>query len=168
MNVARFVVSSRRVHSRRRGAHSAAIIVAAALGLAQTPVLAGAKISGSPEAVTLVAQDSSIEEILVALGRDFNVQYRSSADLNRHITGTYHGSLRQVVTRILDRYSFVVASSGGGIKVTVFGKQNARANNGGPPLAAASGPAPSSPAVRPPGAADPEPTPAFPGAGSGD
>jgi hypothetical protein len=75
--------------------------------------------------VTLDVQDSSIGEILARLARDFNVHYRSSADLNRHLTGTYQGSLRQVVTRILDGYNFIIASSRGGMEVTILERQNA-------------------------------------------
>jgi hypothetical protein len=127
MNMARFVVLSTRTHTRRRGTQAAAVIVAAALAAAQTPALAGATITGDPEAVTLDAQDSSIGEILAGLARDFNVHYRSSTDLNRHITGTYQGSLRQVVARVLGGYNFIVASSRGGMEVTIFGAQNAGA-----------------------------------------
>jgi hypothetical protein len=124
MNIAKFVVLFRRADTRRRGTRSA-VVIAVALAASQTPVLAGATIGGTPEAVTLNVQDTSIGEILAGLGHDFDVHYRSSADLNRHLTGTYKGSLRQVVTRILDGYNFIIASSGGGMEVTILGRQNA-------------------------------------------
>jgi hypothetical protein len=84
--------------------------------------MAGAKVSGSPEAVSLQAQNSSIAEIFEALGHDFNIYYRSSIELQYHITGNYEGSLRHVMTRILEGYNFVVKTSPGQIEVIVLGK----------------------------------------------
>jgi hypothetical protein len=110
----------------------AAVTLAAALASAQTPALAGAKVGGNPEAVTLDAQNIPIVEILAALGHDFNVHYHSSVDLNRQISGTYEGSVRQVVSRILEGYNFVVKSGPGGIEVTVFGTPDGPMTNAMP------------------------------------
>ena len=84
--------------------------------------MAGAKVSGSPEAVSLQAQNSSIAEIFEALGHDFNIYYRSSIELQNHISGNYVGSLRHVVTRILEGYNFIVKTSPGQMEVIVLGK----------------------------------------------
>jgi hypothetical protein len=85
--------------------------------------MAGAKVSGNPEAVSLQAQNSSIAEIFEALGHDFNIYYRSSIELQNHITGNYEGSLRHVITRILEGYNFVVKTNPNQIEVTVLGKE---------------------------------------------
>jgi hypothetical protein len=74
------------------------------------------------EAVSLQAQNSSIAEIFEALGHRFNVNYRSSIELQNHITGNYEGSLRHVMTRILEGYNFVVKTSPSQIEVIVLGK----------------------------------------------
>jgi hypothetical protein len=95
---------------------------AATIAIAPTSAMAGAKVSGSPEAVSLQAQNSSIAEIFEALGHDFNIYYRSSIELQNHITGNYEGSLRHVMTRILEGYNFVVKTSPGQIEVIVLGK----------------------------------------------
>ena len=134
MNAPRSIALCRLFRSRGRCVR-AAVTLAAALASAQTPALAGAKVGGNPEAVTVDAQNISIGEILAALAHDFNVHYRSSVDLNRQITGTYEGSVRHVVTRILEGYNFVVESSPGRIEVTVFGTQNAPMTSGGPGVA---------------------------------
>lgn len=89
--------------------------------MAPAPVWAGAKVSGSADAVTVEAQDSSIQEILALLSRDFPMQYRAPSDLNGRVTGVYKGSLPQVVSRLLDGRNFVVESNPGGLAVTVFG-----------------------------------------------
>jgi hypothetical protein len=124
-----------------RGFGRAAVTLAAALAIIPTSALAAANVSGSPQAVRIEAQNSSIEEILAALGRAFNVHYRSSADLKTQITGTYEGSLRRVVTRILEGHDFIVKSSPGGIEVTVLGTENAPVTSERP-IAARAGPIP--------------------------
>jgi len=107
-----------------------ATMLAAALAITPISAMAAAIVSGNPQAVSVDAQNSSVAEILAALGRDFNVHYRSSADLKTEITGTYEGSLRRVVTRILEGYNFIMKSSPGGIEVTVLGRRNAPAMSG--------------------------------------
>ena len=105
---------------------SAALI---AVTLAVTPISAwaDAKISGNPEAVSVDAQNSTIEEILTALGREFNVHVTSTANLTKQMTGTYEGSLRHVLARILNGYNTVVKSNAGQLEVTVFGTDKAPA-----------------------------------------
>ena len=100
-------------------------MLAAALAMVPAPVSAAAKVSGSAEAVTVEAQDSSIQGILALLNRDFNLQYRVPVDLSGRVTGTYKGSLAQVVRRLLDGRNFVVESNPGGLAVTVFGANDA-------------------------------------------
>ena len=102
-------------------------VFAAALVMVPAPVSAAARVSGSAEAVTVEAQDSSIQEILALLNRDFNLQYRVPVDLSGRVSGTYKGSLAQVVRRLLDGRNFVVESNPGGLAVTVFGVNGAAA-----------------------------------------
>jgi hypothetical protein len=62
-------------------------VIAAALAMVPAPVSAAARVSGSAEAMTVEARDSSIQEILVLLNRDFNLQYRVPVDLSGRVTG---------------------------------------------------------------------------------
>jgi hypothetical protein len=103
-----------------------ALTLAVALASTQTPALAGPKVSGNPEAVTVDAQNSSIDQVLAALSREFKLQYRSSVDLKTEITGIYEGSLPRVAARILEGYNFVLRSSPNGIEVTVLGSHVAQ------------------------------------------
>src|SRR5580704_1801439 len=48
-------------------------VVAALLLAAPAPVLAAVQVSGNPKAVRIEAQNTSIADILAALGRDFGV-----------------------------------------------------------------------------------------------
>jgi hypothetical protein len=113
--------------------HSAALSVGAAtiaagiFAILPTSAQAATKISGNAQAVSIQAQGSSIEEVLAALGQQFNLHYRSSADLKNRITGTYQGSLRSVVARLLEGHDFVMSSGPEGLVITVFGGGKAAA-----------------------------------------
>jgi len=103
----------------------AAAVLSITLVTAPTSALAEARVLGSPQAVTIEAQDSSIEEILTALSNKFGVRYRSSVSLERRLSGAYVGSLPRVVTRILDGYNFVLKTESGTMMITVHGALNA-------------------------------------------
>ena len=102
-----------------------AATLAVLLAVAPTAALAIAEVSGSPQEVSIKAQNSSIEEILSALSREFHIQYHSSANLEKHLTGTYQGSLQRVLMRILEGHNFIVKANNGQIEVTIFGTQTA-------------------------------------------
>jgi hypothetical protein len=101
-------------------AASAAIVLGVALAAAPTAALADAQVRGSPEAVTIEATNTSVEEVLKALGGAFDVHYRSSANLQARLTGHYEGSLQRVMKRVLDGYSYFVKVGDGRIDVTVL------------------------------------------------
>lgn len=103
----------------------AAALLAGALAIAPVSVLAAARVSGDPQAVRIEAQNTSIGEILSALGHEFNVHYSSSANLEKQLSGTYQGSLQRVLTRVLQGYNFIVRTKDGRIEVTVLGTRNA-------------------------------------------
>jgi hypothetical protein len=140
----------------RRGSHLCAGLT---LGLASsalsavlallTPALAEIQIRGNPEAVTIEAQDTSVEEVLAALSRTFDMDYHSSIDLDKRLYGTYVGPLSRVVTRILEGYSFVLKTDNGSFVITVVGGPNVPAANPAASASPASG-APRAPAPQPP------------------
>src|SRR5260370_18111495 len=105
----------------------AAILLGAALAIAPTPVLAEMQVRGSPDGVRIEARDARVEEILAALSRAFGMHYQLSSKLDKRLTGTYVGSLRRVVTRILDGYNFILKTDNGSIVVTVLGTPSAAA-----------------------------------------
>ena len=99
--------------------------LAVALVLAPTPLLAEAQIHGNPDAVRIDTQNSSIEDVLAALGKTFDLRYRSSANLAKQLSGTYEGSLQRVVARVLEGYDFVLRNNKGKIEITVLGARGA-------------------------------------------
>jgi hypothetical protein len=87
---------------------------------APTPVHAEIQVSGGADAITIEARDTSVEDILAALSRAFDMDYRSSIDLDKRLYGTYVGPLSRVVTRVLQGYNFVLTNNNGSIFVTVL------------------------------------------------
>jgi hypothetical protein len=108
------------LRSRRVRAYATTALIA---GLALVPAVAlgAAQVSGTEAAVTVDAQNSSIKDVLVALGRQFNVHLQSTAALDKQISGTYEGPLRQVLARLLDGYNFIIRVRDGQLLVTVLG-----------------------------------------------
>jgi len=124
-----------------RAAPAKAIAVAAiALGLGVAcaltggPAMADTQVHGKPQAVGLTAQNATVEEILVALSNEFDVQFRSSADLDKRLTGSYEGTLQQVVSHILRGYDFVVKSGDSGVEITLLGSGKTMRLVGGAPV----------------------------------
>jgi hypothetical protein len=129
-----------------------------ALANAPTPGLAGIQVRGSPEAVTIEARHTSVEDVLAALSRAFDMDYESSIDLDKPLYGTYVGPLSQVLTRILQGYNFVLKTDNRRIVVTVAGTPNSLVANPSPSGLPASG-APPAPAPIPQQSAAPAPAP---------
>jgi hypothetical protein len=98
-----------------------AIALGVALTVAPSLALAETQVRGKPDAVSVEAQNSSIEEILVALSNSFNVRFRSLANVEKRVTGTYQGSLEQVMTQILRGCDFFMKSGENGLEITLLG-----------------------------------------------
>ena len=147
----------------------AAIVFGAALAMAPTFTLAEAQVRGTPKAVAIEAKDTSVEEILAALSGAFDLHYRSSANLEKRLNGNYEGSLQSVMKHVLEGYSYIVKTGGGGIHVTVLDTSKTAPTAGASPSFRAVGrpagaiPAPLSPATA---AAEPPVIPASPRASS--
>jgi hypothetical protein len=99
---------------------TAAVMLSVALATAPTSVLAEAQVRGNPEAVTIEAKNTSVQEILAALSGTFDLHYRSSANLDTRLTGNYQGSLQKVMKRVLDGYSYFAKIGDDRIDLTVL------------------------------------------------
>jgi hypothetical protein len=99
-------------------------------------------VRGTSQAVVIEAQNATVEEVLVALTDTFKVQFRSAANLDKRLTGTYEGTLQQAVSRILKGYDFVVKSSEARLEITLLGAGKPAAIVGTPPAPKSAGAAP--------------------------
>jgi hypothetical protein len=79
------------------------------------------QIEGDATALHIELQQTAIADVLSALNK-FNVVYRSSIRLDEALNGTYSGSLRHVVGRLLNGYNYLTKLDGSGLEVTIFGK----------------------------------------------
>jgi len=101
-----------------------ALFAISALGLlSAVPTIARGEthVAGDLAALRVEAQSATLQEVLAALNASFGLQYRTSTDLNRSVSGTYNGTLREVITRLLDGYDFFVRKLGDDFEVVVVG-----------------------------------------------
>ncbi len=79
-------------------------------------------VAGGSDAITVEAKEASVEELLTALKKSYGLQYGSSAKLSRSVSGTFAGSLQQVVSRVLSLqgYNFIAETSAQGTIVAVY------------------------------------------------
>jgi hypothetical protein len=76
------------------------------------------------DAMHLHAENARLSEVLAAISAQFKVLYPSHPSLERPISGTYSGTLRHVLSRILDRSNYVLRFSGEEVEIKIFDVQN--------------------------------------------
>jgi hypothetical protein len=88
---------------------------------------ASVRVRGDAAAVRLDARRTTIAGVLSALNATFDMSYRSAIVLDEEINGTYAGSLRRVISRVLDGYNYVLKQDGSKLDVIILGKRGERA-----------------------------------------
>jgi hypothetical protein len=78
------------------------------------------QVSGEADAIRIEASDASLEEVLAALSAHYGLQSRYPPNLGHSVSGTFAGSLAEVLSRLLQGYNFVVETSAGGTRVVVY------------------------------------------------
>jgi len=130
----------------RRLYGGALVALIVGLGALSSTAIASTSVSGTADSVTVDAQNTSIKDVLSALGQKFRLQVDSTANLDKQISGSYHGSLGRVVARLLEGFNFIVRTNQGELEVTVLGTESRQTING----AAGQGSAAPPPAASPP------------------
>jgi len=109
----------------------AVLSVALTLGAGACCVRAEVSIHGDKAAVRLEASKAPLSEVLSALESSFPIRHRTSVPLDQSISGTYRGSVRHVLSRLLGGFNYYMADTAdGGIEITVVGKPSAAAVGG--------------------------------------
>jgi hypothetical protein len=86
-------------------------------------------IDGDRAAVALEASNAPLSEVLSALQRAFSIRYRTSVPLDQPISGSYRGSLRHVLSRLLNGFSYYVDDTADGrVDITVLDRSGAAGN----------------------------------------
>ena len=88
------------------------------------PTIASAEVQveGSPAAVRVSTSRDTISDVLSALAATFNLRYRTAIPLDAAANATYSGSLRGVISRLLDGYNYMVMTDDSKpTEIVVFG-----------------------------------------------
>ena len=107
------------------------LILAPALILSRT-AHAQVRVDGRIDSIKLEAQDASVREAFEALSAAFGLLVQDSAGYDRRISGTYQGSLQQIISALLAGRNYVAIHAGGRVEIRDYG-----AINGGQVLSAA-------------------------------
>jgi hypothetical protein len=79
------------------------------------------KVEGTVAAVRVATTQDTIAGVLSAFATTFDVRYRTSVPLDRVLSGSYTGSLRQVISRLLDEYNYVIKNEGETTEIIIVG-----------------------------------------------
>jgi hypothetical protein len=82
-------------------------------------VRAEVHISGSKDAMVLEAKNASLREIADAFGSAFKTKIKLSLQTDRTITGTYSGSVRAVLQRLLEGNDYVARISADQMSIAI-------------------------------------------------
>jgi len=120
---------ARAEHARRAiGRRLALGLVWVAVTLAANAASARTQVSvhGDSARVRLEASDAPLSEVLSALESTFSIRHRTSVPLDQSISGTYQGSVRRVLSRLLGGFNYYIADTAdGGMEITVVGRPGA-------------------------------------------
>ena len=101
---------------------SLVLVTAFTCGLA-TVTCAEVHVEGSPAAVLVTTSKDKISDVFLAFAETFNVKYRTEIPLDAAANATYSGSLKQVISRLLDGYNYVIKRDQESIEIIVFGRR---------------------------------------------
>src|SRR5262249_7929419 len=107
---------------RARAAAALAVVIVTA-----STVHAEVRVNGEAGAVQVDATQSNVAEVLSALETAHGLRVNTSTALDRTVSGTFTGSLAQILSRMLKGYNYFIRHQATGIEVTVIGLQGDRA-----------------------------------------
>lgn len=102
------------------------LILAPALAV-QSPARAGSEVQGGPGDLRLSVDNASTREVLQILANSFGVTFSLPASAGRNLSGTYSGTLRQVLARVLDGTDYILKVSEDAVEVVILGASGAPA-----------------------------------------
>lgn len=82
---------------------------------------AGVRISGTTDRLLLEVQEDSLSDILSAVQRSFNLDIRVKGAATQQFTGTYRGSLRTVLRRVLHGTDYTLDLSETSLRIVLVG-----------------------------------------------
>src|SRR5215470_7026790 len=114
------IVQHASMHQRRSVFVLAFVFMCSLLTIARAEV----HVEGNPAGVRVTTSRDTISDVLSALAATFNAQYRTAIPLDTAADATYSGSFRQVISRLLDGYNYVIkADDSKTTEIVVLGKR---------------------------------------------
>lgn len=80
------------------------------------------RVTGDPAKMRLEVRQTSLTGVLAALAAAYPVSYSSAVPLDDLRDGTYAGSLRELIPRLLDGYDYVIKENNATLEVVILGK----------------------------------------------
>ena len=93
------------------------VLIAALGAIVASAAHAEARVTTRADTIRLEARDAPISEVLTALGATYELR----SGLGQPLTGTYTGSVREVISHVLAGYDYVVERSNGRLAVIIYG-----------------------------------------------
>jgi hypothetical protein len=87
------------------------------------PVQAEVHVEGSPAAVRITTNRDTISDVLSGIVANFNFAFRTAVPLDSAASTIYSGSLAQVVSRLLDGYTYVIKTDQQKTEIVVLGRR---------------------------------------------
>jgi hypothetical protein len=113
----------RRFSDWRARAAAALAVVTVTTGTVHAEV----RVNGDASAVQVDATRSNVAEVLSALETACGLRVNTATALDRPVSGTFTGSLAQVLSRMLQGYNYFIRHQATEIEVTIIGLQGDRA-----------------------------------------
>jgi hypothetical protein len=92
------------------------------VSLGAMPARAAVSVQGDTASVQVVAHQATVSEVLAALRSALGLRYRTMANIDSVIGGTYRGPLNNVLGQILRGYNYVIEVHDTTIYLIVVGK----------------------------------------------
>jgi hypothetical protein len=106
----------------RLAAATALLMACAISGSAYAEV----RVSGNENDIALHANNATVAEILSGVQSALHIKILLKGSIPRQITGDYSGSLRRVLSRLMDGTSYIVSSNLDGLVITVLAQTSSR------------------------------------------
>jgi hypothetical protein len=112
-------------------------LCAALLCQTATPGRAEVRIEGTPAEIRVTTSNDAISDVLSAFTAKFKVKYDTAIALDSAAAATYSGSIRQVISHLLQDYNYVLKIDQQTIDILILGRRGESAIP--PPVPAAKG-----------------------------
>jgi hypothetical protein len=100
-----------------------AVLSSALVAMAAPATHAETRVEGTVDSIRLEVHDASVQEVLTALGANYDLRFRSATPLDRTVSGSFNGPLSGVVAWVLDGYNYIGKTGNGTMQVIVLGGQ---------------------------------------------